>query len=351
LPPAGASIGPRALDSERHANRMPRLQHLAATGLAVLAASLSLLACARGTRASSKAAVRVGDAVITKATVDHWMSVMGGGRLPPASAPARIRDLRRQALDLLITSAWLLGEAARQGLNVTAQEANRHRVEEQTSTSADGRVEAPRLLEGAGQTLADVGLQARAELASSRLVARARDDAPRVTRTEVARDYARHRRRFAVPELREARITNRKTWREAQAVRLEVERGASFMTRSERELVRYATGKDFRRRSPLERAIRTARPNALMGPLKQGVDYFVFELKRVVTGRMLTLRQVEGSIRQRLTAARRRRALTEFVKSWRSRWIARTRCYPGYVVQRCSQYDGPAEAEDPLQLD
>jgi foldase protein PrsA len=261
----------------------------------------------------------------------------------------RYQALKQQAVDFLISSEWLIGEAVRQRLTVSDQDVRRRLADKQADSFPGGGAEFHDFLKATGQTLADIQFQARAELASSRLIEMTKD-AGVVTQTQIASYYERHKRRFAVPELREVRITNRKTKAAADELMREVRLGANFMTKSEKELVTFSSDVSADRRTPLERAIHAARPNVLAGPFKQRVDYFVFEVKRVVPASLRTLAQVEGSIRNKLARGRRRRALAEFVKAWRARWRAQTDCSPGYVVQKCSQYNGPMVPEDPLEF-
>lgn len=315
----------------------------------VLAAVVSLASC-RGTGTSDAVAVRVGGAVITGAAVDHWMSVISAGQTISDPGAHGYRALKRRALDFLISSEWLIGEAVSQKLAVSDQEVQRRLVEQQAASFPGGEAEFHEFLKAAGQTLADVELQAKVELASSKLTEMTIKDAGVVTESQIADYYQRQRRRFVVPELREVRITNRKTRAAADELRREVESGANLMRSFEREVVSFSRQASSVRSTPLERAIRMARPNVLIGPLKQRVDYFVFEVKRVVPAASRALTQVEGSIRGRLVDEGRRRALAEFIRAWRARWITRTNCYPGYVVQKCSQYSGPMAPEDPLSF-
>jgi hypothetical protein len=78
--------------------------------------------------------------------------------------------------------------------------------------------------------------------------------------------------------------------------------------------------------------------NVLIGPLKAGVDFFVFEVTRITPARQLPLAAVRNSISKHLTETSRREALANFISAWRRRWRARTICQPGYVVQECSEY-------------
>ena len=53
----------------------------------------------------------------------------------------------------------------------------------------------------------------------------------------------------------------------------------------------------------------------------------------------------------RLASWRHRLALLAFLEAYRSKWIAKTDCSPGFVVQKCSPYRGPTIPEGGLLSD
>jgi foldase protein PrsA len=297
-----------------------------------------------GGSGGSGVVVRVGQAAIAGATVEHWLSVMAGGRVVGNPLSRRDRTLRRQALMSLISSEWLIGEAAEEGLRSSAQEIA-HRLEERKNASSpNGEAEFHEYLKQTGQTVSDLMFEARAELASAKLRQALAGREPKVTQAQVAAYYSRHRQRFAIPERREVEITNRKSEAEADKIKLEVASGRSFASLAQRESSERSPNIDNPSRGSdarLERAIFSARPNVLTGPVKQHVDYYLFEVKRIAAGSERPLAQVEGSIVEQLTVERQRRALAAFVETWRTKWTARTSCRGGYVVEGCEQYRGP----------
>jgi hypothetical protein len=193
-------------------------------------------------------------------------------------------------------------------------------------------------LKATGQTSSDVELQARTQLALAKLSQAVVSHAARVTPAEVATYYRQHRGRFVLPEEREVKIINRKTAVAANEVKEGGAAGKSF---------RFAHRETFRtpneaaaesRRGPLQKAIFSARPNVLVGPVKDHVDYFVFELERIVPPRRKTLGEVKSAISQRLTDELRRNALAAFEAAWTRKWSALTDCHAGYVVMPCQRY-------------
>jgi foldase protein PrsA len=326
---------------------MPRPWQIAA-GVAIVLL-LELSAC--GGSAPEEAAIRVGTSTITRATVDHWALVMDAGR---ASAPAkRDGEIRQQALTFLISSSWLIGEAASHGIGVSDQEVQQRLAEMRRASFPGGEAEFKSFLKASRKSIEDVELEARAELASSKLRRLAGSNVVAVTRAEIARYFARHRQRFVVPERREAEFTNRKTTTAADRAKREAESGKSLPTAAQRRVgevfLRASTAPG--RRDALERAIYASRPNTISGPFRVGPTYYLLDVRRVFPAITRTLAQVEGQIRKQLVEQGQRRALARLVKAWRAEWVARTDCSPGYVTSKCRQYRGPATPEDPLAFD
>ncbi len=261
---------------------------------------------------------------------------------------ARYRALRTQAVELLISAQWLVGEAADRGLRISAGEARQLIAARKATSFPGGEGEFREFLKTTGETLSDLELQARAELASTKLRRLAAAGARTVTAAQVAAYYTRHRQLFFIPQRRDVRITNRKSAAAAEQLEREVEAGKSFAALSEPESV--ARTSISAAGDILDRAIYAAKLHVLTGPVRQRVDYFVFVVEDVIPARYLTLDQVSGSIRSQLLAERQRRAVAVFIEAWKTAWIASTSCLPGYVVQKCREYDGPRAPEEPFEL-
>jgi len=311
-----------------------------AIAVAVLA---SLAACGGG--AAGGVAIRVGASAIATTTVDHWTGVMAGGRLSGIGKQRRER-LRRSAAELLISAAWSTGEAAARGLTISAGELQRQLQAKERAEFPGGGAELQAFSEATGESVADLELEVKVAWAVSQLRELIARDTPPVTRTEVAAYYRDHRQRFAVPERREVVMTNRKTWAKAIAVRREMAAATDLRKIAQTETFAIApTLAAERRMRPMESAMATARPHTLVGPVKQRVDYFVFEVKRIIPAHQEQLGQVSGAIASQLAAEHRAHAFAAFEQAWATKWTARTSCRSGYVVAPCRQYRGARELE------
>jgi foldase protein PrsA len=325
---------------------------------AAFAVIAGLVAC--GGSKHDSVAVRVGDTTITGETVARWMAALAPGHFVPepphySACIARQREsflqssvttvenecrqqyrkLERQALRLLISSQWLIGEAKERGLKLSPVDATRQLV----SGGATAGVS------GADAELATTAQQA--EAAIRRALAK---DETKVTPAEVAAYYSRNIRDF---ERRERRYFDIFEQLPSEAVaRKAMQDVARPRTRAKlaihESLDRHDSAEVVPWKRAIEKAIFAAKPHVLVGPLRLKGLWCFFEVTRVRPRAVKPLASVRAQIARRLADERRRRALARLVAAWRRRWITRTNCSPGYVVEQCRQYRGPTPAEDPL---
>jgi hypothetical protein len=290
--------------------------------LTALACAVAGLAACGGTNTGG-AVVRVGRLSISAAAVEHWTSVLARGHA--VRDTPRYEDVKRQALAFLIATDWLLGEASDQGTPVPSR------------------------------ALSDRELQVAKGLAATKIREHLEATAtvPKVTTSEIDRYYKRHIKQFAQGEQRRFYIEEDLTSRDSALRRKrELELGKASITKTGGTLYESLTRpSDMRRAGPNAKAIFSARQGEIVGPsLEKGV-YFLMQVTLITPPRVQTLAEVKDTIRGGLETAHWRRALARFVKAWRRRWIARTNCTHGYVVQKCRQYRGVRAPEDPVAFD
>jgi hypothetical protein len=318
--------------------------------VAALLAALGIGAC--GGSGSGQVVARIGDQTITMAKLDHLVAVLKNGWAASEQGGGSAPALRTQALGSLISSQWLIGEAADHGLSSSGLEVRRQIDVIEHRTFFGGVAELRQLLQkSTGQTVADVELQARAELARAKLRQLALAGVPKVSRAEVAAYYARHKQSYFVPGRREARFTNRKTRAEIEQVKRDVEAGKSLTSPQQVKVGESFTGASVPpgRGDPYEEAIDSAKPHVLAGPFKIHNDEWLYEVVKVVPPRQQPLARVAGAIAHKLSEERTRAALAAFVKTLTAQWTAKTDCAGGYVAPGCRQYRGGA-TEGPIRL-
>lgn len=314
-------------------------RRIALVALALLALGLS--AC--GGASHERVVLRVGRATVGSGVVGHWMSAIAPEHLVPdpprfvkcvarlkaqsAESPAyaleeecrqRYQELRQRALGQLISSEWLIGEATERGLAPSGGD-----------------------------------LAAKARSAESMLRRALQGGEARIAPAQVTAYYEQNVTQFGRPEKRYIDIVERiPTKGAAQAALLATKRrGDLHQTAIHEEFEEENLAQVVPWKRAILRAIFAATPHTIVGPLPLNKKWCFFEVTRVIPRAVKPLSQVKGSIERQLASERQRGALTSFIAAWRRKWIARTACAPGYVVQKCSEYRGPQAPEDPAAFD
>jgi hypothetical protein len=325
---------------------------LGMTLAAVLLALAGVAGC--GGAQSSPVAVRVGDVGLSERSVEHWTSIITRGALVANLTDSSEPAARPEALAFLISSTWLDGEAARDGLRPTNGELARMMKVQKDSTTS-GAVGFAATLAETGQTLADVEAEVKARWAASALAHRLAVAAKRYARERVSsrRILSFYRSHLAMFHLRERRYYD---LRERISSRAEAAALARKLGPGKRFSEKVSKEKPFRPsnfdglpgQAVVYRAVfASKKTGVIVGPLPLQGLWSLFVLRRIVPARLQPLSEVRGSIERRLLTPLRRRATAKLVEAYRKMWTTQTNCRPGFVVQKCRQYDGKRTPESP----
>jgi foldase protein PrsA len=320
--------------TERH-----RIRSATAAGVVVATAGLFVGCASRSQRGT---VVRIGAITIKRDTIAHWTGVRHVVPLPGASA-------KQQALEFLISAAWLTGEAAERGVKVSRAEVKAALAARERWYSS--RTEFHEALRSLGYTLSDVELELRADLTSNKLRQSAVDGDQKVSSSEIKSYYTKHIREFDIPEERYFDIVEfpktlsqaRKFMREVAAGRSVTEAASLHESYRRKPFSDYAGEKRI-----IYEAIFKAHLHVLSKPIPEYRHYWLFEINRIVPPHVQSLASETASIEHKLAGGRRRRSLARFVAQWRKKWLARTECQPGFVVQKCKEFKGDRRGEDTL---
>jgi parvulin-like peptidyl-prolyl isomerase len=307
---------------------------------ALSSAAFGLAACA----GQGPIAARVDGSAISQAEVDHWTSAIAAGATAANGLGQSGGEHGRQAaLEFLISARWLAGEAAARGMAVSAQAVERtlrERIE------PEGEDEFQRGLKRSGRTVADAKLEIEAELAAEvirRVLARR---AARITPQEVRAYYRRNALRLGLPERRVTDALEEIPSRAAAVALLKrVGTGPGFTKLALHEGLKYRLYPEEPEKSAVLVWVFKARPGDVSGPMKYNKRWALFIVRRIIPPEALPLASVRTKAIAGLIAERQRALAAEYLKSYRGRWLARTSCSAGYVVQGCRQYAGPVRPE------
>jgi foldase protein PrsA len=357
---------------------------------AVFFASLALAACGGGV--PSDAVVQVGSNPITKTTFEHWLSVAAASSATTATAktakpvvpdppdyteciahleataakPAKgqakptaaelkseceqqYTSLKQEVLGFLISSEWVIGEAANLGVKVSDAEVKKE-FEKVKNEQFPKPAEFEKFLATSGQTVSDLLLRVKLNMLSSKIQKKIVASKGAPSKAEIEKYYKENQSRFGMPEKRNVSIILTKTEAQANEAKKEIESGKSFASVAKSKSIdptSKAAGGELKgvvkgqEEAALNKAIFSAPLNKLSGPVKTPFGYYIYEVKSSTPGTQQTLAQSEASIKQQLTATTQRAALSKFVKEFQKTWTAKTDCRPEFVVMDCKQYKAP----------
>ena len=308
-----------------------------------LAAAVLLLAA--GGCGSGGVVARVGGAEIHQPDVAHWARAIEHGSTL-GGVPAQLDDgPRKRALEFLISSRWLIRQAAALGVS-PSKVAVEHVLSERRV--ANGTDEFAKTLSETGQTVDDVRLEIATELAGAAIDRKLAARAANVPSAEVDKYYERNRKQFAIPETRVVDLIEQmSSSAAARATLARVGGGPRFTRAGRREALqrgRIATA-GLLGKAAFVHAIFTARVGVVSPPMSLDHGWSVFVVRRIVPPVPVPLADVRGEIVKRLLTERLRGLRGEFLSGYQAHWRARTSCARGYVVPECRQFRGPLGAE------
>jgi hypothetical protein len=317
----------------------------AAKLLLIFGACLAALAGCGGV-SDDAVVVKVGGLAITKAAVDHWTRVIehGGAFSGFRGAPSRGTPKQR-AVTLLVTSHWLVDEAAR--LGVAAPEA----TIEQALAEREHGPEFQKRVRASGQTIADVKLELRAELAGEAIREKLAGEAAQFTRRDLVDFYHANPSQFSGLEVRVTDLLeNQPSPAAAAALVRRIGTGRRFTKLAYHEHVTRTPG--FMRtpeKTKVVNAIFAARPGVASRPMMLNGHWAVFVVRKAIPPVLKPFASVRTEAAGQLNVIRQHESASRFDSEYTARWHARTSCRAGYVAAGCPQFTGQLEAyEDPF---
>jgi foldase protein PrsA len=340
----------------------------------------------------SDAVVSVGGTPITKAAFLHWMGVAAAGSAasehttsrapvpePPAFTaciahleavartsksktkpnPALYRSqceqeysaFKQEVLSFLISSQWVLSEAAEKGVSVPESEVKK---QFDTLKAAQFPKESAfkEYLARTGETEADLLMRVKLSLLARKVQESITKGSKRpVSHAEVVKYYEAHKSAYGKPERRNLQIILTKDEEGAKKAKAEIEGGKNFATvakavsidplskNSGGSLPEVSRGEEEK---ALDEAVFSASVGVLGGPVKTPFGYYIFKVTKVLPSSQASLAQAESAIHTQLSSQGAQHALSKFVEEFKKKWTARTECKSGYVAPDCKEYKAPS---------
>jgi len=257
--------------------------------------------------------------------------------------------LRDQVMQFLILEKWVNGEAADQGIKVTAKEADKQFADAK-KTSFPKESDFQDFLKQSGMTLNDAKFQVRFNTVYTKLREKAVKGATKITDKAVADFYAKNKKRFATPATRDLRVVLTKTEGKANTAKKALQSGQDWKPVAKKYSIDQASksqggllvgiAKGTQERS-FDDAIFAAKKGALTGPVKTQFGYYVFQVQKSTAAKQQSLKDATPAIKQQLDAQNKQKADDQFNTSLRKKWKARTNCADAFVMSQCKNAPKP----------
>lgn len=272
------------------------------------------------------------------------------GSTSPLGAKAKLvrSQLKRNLITTIIEAEWLEREAAAQGIRVPDAEVARwyeharDNVAQSAQVGGDTDVYRLRLRIAKGHET-DRRSEARAELIRRKLIAKA--IAGPVGDRRIRAYYEANKKNFIRPEQRFLRFIPSTSQREGQQAVESLRAGKSWndaSTERRRESRLQHTRGTYVVKTglakPLADVVFEAPAGKVIGPVKAGSFWFVFEVTRIAPPAQQQLNQVRDVVTKQLAENGFAQEFNRISRTLKSRYRSETYCAPGFKVPLCSNY-------------
>ncbi len=348
------------------------LQRLALLGFAALLILLFLIfAVAQGIghpSVPSGAVAVVEDApddlgTVTEKEFQHALEQAAAEqKITPVPKPGddKYEELKETALGQILDSVWIRGEAEEMGVSVTPKEvaAELKKLKDKAFKTEQQYKE---FLKEAKFTEEDVNTRVTIQLLSEQIQTQVTEEAPIPSTTEI-KDYyeAAKSSQYTTPESRDIRVIKNKDKAKVEEAKAALEKDDSNKsweevakkystdtTKNTGGLQSAVTEGSGTLQEPLEGEVFAAPQGELVGPLKDGQTYTVFEVMKITPEKVQSLDEAKSQISAQLAEQAKQQAFAAFVQSYGNKWSSRTFCASDFTIARCANFksDGrPPEA-------
>jgi foldase protein PrsA len=361
---------------------------------AVFLALLGLSACGSSGSIPGNAVAKVDETPITTAAFKHWISVAAvatsSGALnqvkpvapePPAytaciarlkgvaevelkakalktlpteaklksSCETQYKSFTQEVMAFLLSSQWVLGEAQSLGVKLSDAEVEKQFLKIKTAQFPKA-AEFEKFIANSGQTVSDLLFRVKLNMLSSKIQAKVAKEKKSVSNAEIEKYYKQNKSHYGSPEKRNADIVLTKTESAAKAAEAELKAGKSFSsvaTKYSIDPASKATGGLLtgivkgQEAEALDEQLFKAPVNQLGGPIKTAFGFYLYEVKAITAATQQSLAQAKPAIKAQLSSTKSQELLSNFVKSFKKKWLAKTTCRPQYLVADCKEYKAP----------
>jgi len=266
---------------------------------------------------------------------------------------AQFDSQKGQVMQLLITSAWIEGQAKAMGVTVSDSEV-RKQFDKTKKGAFPTEAAYQKFLKQSGETEDDILFRIKIDALSTKIRDAALKGTDQVSNDAIAKYYASHQQQFGQPETRDIAVVQTKSKAEAEKAKAALSANYSNWAAVAKQ---YSADKALGATGGVKRGVVQGQdPNftKAFSEKLNGTPIIIrtadgnYDLIRVVAvnkGVVQPLDKARASIVQALKQTQQQTTLQNFVKSFQETWKKRTECAKIYIVDLCG--NAPKAAAQP----
>jgi foldase protein PrsA len=336
----------------RRGDTLTRTGILAIVGVIVVVIAIAGVLSSFGGVDKKKDAAKIEDVgSISKSTFNHWYLVVSKqpqpgqkkAKPPPTLDSTQGKALKKQVMQFLVSSDWIVGEAKARGLSASPTEIQ-DRFKQTKKQSFPNEKAYQRFLQTSGQTVEDLLFRVRLDVLSNKIREDVTQGTANVSSGSIKDYYDKNKQQFSQPERRDLQVILNKNQGKANQAKQQVASGAPWAQVAKKLSTDPASknqggkllGVTKGQQDPaFDAAIFSAAKGNVEGPIKTGAGYYVFRVTKVTPGSTQSLQASTAGIKQLLISQTQQKKLDQFATNFRQDWRSKTDCAPKYVIPDC----------------
>lgn len=301
---------------------------------------------------------------VSEADVAHAIELaakQAGEKEAPKPGDPKYEEAKKTAMQSVLEGIWVQGVADEWGIEVTDAEVAKE-LKKVKKESFKSEAEFQSFLKESGYTPADIDQRLKIQILSAQLQEQLKEKAPKPSQDQIEDYYeAAKDTQFTQKASRDVRqIVNEDRKKAEEAFdALSGDNSEANWKKVAKKLSEDPTTKasgglqkgvaEGVLEEPLDAAVFEASEGVIEGPVKSPRGYTVFEVVSSNPESVQDLKAVEAQIKSTLEQQLQQEYFTGFVATFSTQWTQRTFCAPGYVIERCANFEGsgrPATAPE-----
>jgi foldase protein PrsA len=304
----------------------------------------------------------VEDGKVTKSGFDRLLNqtaLQQGLPGTPQPSDPQYQAIKDQALGTALDSAWIEGEAEKQGVSVTDTQ-----VQQQFETTKQQNFkteeEYQKFLQTSGLSQEEVNQRVRLQLVSKAIEDKLTNSVGSPSDDDAQSFYDVNEDQFSQPEQRTVRIVQNSDAAQVdkalQALQADDSPQSWNMVAKQYSTDPQSKDKGGLRpavvpgtfEQPLDDDIFEAPQGQVEGPVSTPTGAFVYEVESIQPASTQPFDQVKDQIKQQIKSTKQQEAFSSFLTDYRDYWSSLTQCGDDYLIDRCDNFEGsPNPCPDP----